>query len=156
MEDLVITDGTDIYVYFEVLRQLRPARVLDVGMFLKRIGAVSREAMSCRLPEGLRLDGIDAMPERRIPIYDRIYDHIYEDVDGWIRDAGKAYDAAVLIGHGKWLPRERRERLWEAFSGRVQHVLTDLTDAGWVYGLAAGCANECLRVDDRQYVLFHL
>lgn len=155
MKDMIITNGTDIYVYFEVLHQLQPERVLDVGMFLKRIGAVSRAAMSCELPGGLVLDGIDAMPER-IPVYGKIYDHIYENMDVWMQKSAADFDVAVMLDYGKWLPSAQRDRLWEALRGRAKHVLTDLSDADWVYGLAAHHANEGIRVDDRQYALFHL
>ena len=35
----------DIYIFFETMKQLEPHSILDIGMFFKRIGAVSRNAM---------------------------------------------------------------------------------------------------------------
>lgn len=73
-----ITSGNDIYFYFEMLRQLSPKRVLDVGMFLKRIGAVSRQAMATELSSQIQLWGVDLFPEVPLPIYEQIYDEVLE------------------------------------------------------------------------------
>ena len=39
----IITDETEIYVYFELIKRMQPGSVLDVGMFLTRIGAALSE-----------------------------------------------------------------------------------------------------------------
>lgn len=74
--DAVITDADEIYTYFEVIRQLSPLRILDVGMMLKRMGTVSRQAMHCEISQAVRLDGVDFYPEAELPIYHAVYDHI--------------------------------------------------------------------------------
>lgn len=73
-----VTDENDIYVYFEVIRQLQPSSVLDFGMMLKRMGALSRQAMNCRIPQNIRLDGVDLYPYIELPIYQIVYDNIYD------------------------------------------------------------------------------
>lgn len=72
-----VTDENDIYIYFEVIKRIQPACILDVGMMLKRIGALSRQAMSCSIPQEVRLDGVDLYSDIELPIYQVIYDHIY-------------------------------------------------------------------------------
>ena len=42
MENYYITNDNDIFVFFEIISQTSPRSILDVGMFLKRIGAVTR------------------------------------------------------------------------------------------------------------------
>ena len=38
----MITDKDVMYIYSEVINQMEPRKILDVGMFYKAIGAVSR------------------------------------------------------------------------------------------------------------------
>lgn len=90
----VVTDQDEIYTYFEVIRQLSPACILDVGMMLKRMGAVSRQAMHCVIPQNVRLDGVDFYPEVELPIYHGIYDHIY--LDSCLPE--DVYDLSVCLG----------------------------------------------------------
>ena len=56
---MILKNENDIYIYFETIAQLEPKTILDVGMFLKRIGSVSRKAMDGGVPEDVRLDGVD-------------------------------------------------------------------------------------------------
>ncbi len=56
---MILKNENDIYMYFETIEQLAPQRVLDIGMFLKRIGSVSRKVMDREVPAEVCLDGID-------------------------------------------------------------------------------------------------
>lgn len=87
-----ITDKNDIFVFFEVIRLGQPERMLDIGMFLKRIGAVSRNVKDFEIPKTTILDAYTLTPEREINIYKTIYDNIY------IKDFPKVeYDLVTLI-----------------------------------------------------------
>lgn len=90
----VVTDSDEIYTYFEVIRQFSPARILDVGMMLKRMGAVSRQAMHCAIPQAVQLDGVDLYPQVELPIYQAIYDHIFSEMQ--LPDGG--YDLSICLG----------------------------------------------------------
>lgn len=112
-----IVNQNDVYLYFEIIRQLKPERVIDAGMFLKRIGAVSRQAMNVEIGEDVELCGVDAMPECSAAVYDVIYDKVWnvsnflskiEDAESWKKPkkadelkpeaaAEKAYDIAFML-----------------------------------------------------------
>ena len=89
----VITDENDIYIYFELIRILQPASILDVGMALKRMGAISRQAMHCEIPRDALLDGIDWQPEIDFPVYHKVYSNIYT-MDQFPE---QKYDLAILL-----------------------------------------------------------
>lgn len=88
-----VTDENDIYIYFEVIKRVQPSYVLDFGMMLKRIGALSRQAMSCRISQDVSLDGVDLYSDIKLPIYQVIYDQIYcvENLPD------KKYDLAIAL-----------------------------------------------------------
>ncbi len=75
--DKCIVNQNAVYLYFEIVRQIKPERIIDVGMFLKRIGAVSRQAMGMEIGRNVELCGIDAMPECSAGVYGTIYDRIW-------------------------------------------------------------------------------
>lgn len=77
MRDIMIRRANDAYIFLEVIDQLEPASVLDVGMFMKRAGFVARQVMDKELPRGIRLDGVDFFPEVSLPIWQGIYDHVF-------------------------------------------------------------------------------
>ncbi len=91
-EGYCITDKTDIFVYFEIIRQTGAKSVLDVGAFLKRIGAVSRCVGDIELPEELTLDAVDIIDAPKLPVYKTIYDDIYDALP-----SGKRYDLIMLM-----------------------------------------------------------
>lgn len=55
---MMITDRNDIYLYFEWIKQTKPVNILDFGIFLQRIGAVSRQVMNCEIPKDIVLEGV--------------------------------------------------------------------------------------------------
>ena len=65
---MILKNENSIYMFYEAIEQLEPEKILDVGMFLKRTGAVSRKVMSRDIPEDRQLTGIDFFPELTFPV----------------------------------------------------------------------------------------
>ncbi|MGN0342148.1 MAG: DUF4422 domain-containing protein [Roseburia sp.] len=107
----MITKENDIYLYFEIIRQLRPASVLDVGMFLSRIGAVSRQAMGCEVPEMVILDGVRTEESVCLPVYEGIYGRIYPAGETWMQSE-TVYDVGVVL-HTSMKNACRQQAIWE-------------------------------------------
>lgn len=147
----IITDGNDIYVYFELIRQINPANILDVGMFLKRIGAVARQAMNCEVPRQICLEGIDLFPQIKIPIYRGIYNEIYELEAIDARLSTRHYDLAVLLRVNEWLTGEK-QGVWEYLVKHSRCILADTDDPEFVQFVLANCRCEALNIEDKQYV----
>lgn len=144
----VVTDEDEIFTYFEVIRQLSPARILDVGMMLKRMGAVSRQAMHCAVPESARLDGVDFYPEVELPIYQTIYNHIY--IATQLPD--EFYNLSVCLGctAQQWIfSRQNLEYLFTHSSA----ILLDAGAGTAVDYFKICCACQLLRSGERAFVL---
>ena len=95
---MILRNENDIYIYFETIEQLEPQNILDVGMFLKRIGRVSRKAMDREVLPDIRLDGIDFFPERAFAVWEQIYDSIISVQSFLECKRQETYDLAVLLG----------------------------------------------------------
>ena len=93
-KDYCITDKTDIFVFFEIIRQTGAESVLDAGMFLKRIGAVSRRVGDIEIDVTLTLDGLDMRGAPKLPVYGTIYNNIFE---GESMLKGRRYDLAICM-----------------------------------------------------------
>lgn len=63
-------------IYFSVINDIMPETVLDIGMFLKRNGSVSRASGGLSIKNQIILDGVDVMPSINLGVYKTIYDHI--------------------------------------------------------------------------------
>ena len=50
-KNIVISDENMNYIFFQVINRIEAKRVLDVGMFLKRTGSVSRGMMDEKISE---------------------------------------------------------------------------------------------------------
>lgn len=77
MKKYEITNSNDIYVFFEVISEAQAETILDVGMFLKRIGAVSRQAKSGEIDSEYLLDALDSKDAPNIPVFNNIYNNTY-------------------------------------------------------------------------------
>lgn len=95
MKKLTITDETDMFVYFEIVKMINPKSIIDIGAFLMRIGAISRQVMSAEISADIELDAITTQKESMPLVYNRIYDEIYEVKD--ISKLKKKYDFAYML-----------------------------------------------------------
>lgn len=124
-----IVEENEVYFYFEMLNNIGGKRILDAGMFLKRIGAVSRQAMDCEIPESVQLYGIDLFPETGMAVYRNIYDEILtgEQFFGQPRMAWKHhhFDTAVLLETEACLSEEESGILWNYVLQNAESVMAD-------------------------------
>lgn len=91
-----ITNQNDIYLYFEAIRQMKAKSVLDIGMTLKRCGAVCRQVADSAIEPAVHLCGIDLDPETTPPVYHSIYQEILAQESLFKKTTGH-YDLAVLL-----------------------------------------------------------
>lgn len=126
-----ITDKDEIYIYFEMLKRMQPKSVLDIGMFLKRIGAISRQAVSMRIPEEVFLYGIDFFSEVRLPVYEKVYNGIlskdlfFENCEVLVGTEEEKFDMAVLLHIEEYLNPNELRQLGEVIAHLAKGVLTD-------------------------------
>lgn len=153
----MITDGTDIYFYFEVIRQLAPMSVLDIGMFLKRIGAVARQAVSCELSRDILLFGIDFFPEVRLAVYEKIYNGILLknqllENSELLQGMEEKFDLAVLIGVAEFLDDEEENQLVKILKFITCGCVADWAAGDRLMQRIPEAEYTPLWVDDRPYV----
>jgi hypothetical protein len=150
---ILITDDNDMYIYLKMIEQLQPQSVLDVGLFLQRIGAVSRQLMSCEIPADIYLDGIDLFG-CTLPVYRRIYNQI-QSFPSFDFAAEQVYDLAMLIHVNEWLRPEDRQFFWESLSSHARAILADADDPDFLSYAAENCRSEILTLDQKQYALVY-
>jgi len=122
---MVLTKKNDIYVYFEVIRQLEPERILDIGMFLKRIGSVSRQVMEdCAISEQVILDGVDFWTEIDFPIWRTIYNHIINDIQ-LVDNLAERYDLAILFGTKELTKKVNLVNIVKHIERNTRYLLVD-------------------------------
>ena len=108
---MILKNENDIYIYFETIEQLEPGNILDVGMFLKRIGSVSRKVMSREIPAYIQLDGVDFFPETSFQIWEKIYDSI-TDVSALYQKQDFEAVSEKAAKHTRYLLADRNLKQW--------------------------------------------
>lgn len=130
-----ITNQNDIYMYFEIINQLEPSKVLDIGMFLKRIGAVSRQCMNCGIDREIILDGIELMGDISLPIYSTVYDNV-TDGNEFIKnirnqsgnlDIGKKYDLTYNIRTEEFFELSEEQLIWSWLEKHTKYAVVEQT-----------------------------
>lgn len=160
-----IVNQNDMYLYFEIINQLEAKSVIDIGMFLKRIGAVSRQVKDLSLPDNIVIDGIDYMSDMPVKIYERIYNNIGDGRDFAINQNAsnkfwdRKYDLAFLLRMKPMLNVKNEEnngdKIWKWLLGHVRFAVIDgSTDK--VCGLAKNALTRELNVGNDTYSLVSL
>lgn len=143
----VTTDADEMFVYFEVIRQLHPNCVLDYGMLLKRMGAITRQAVHCTIQKETRLEGVDICPQIQLPIYHTIYDQIYPAA----QLPQKSYDLAIFLGQANPVDGTVLDYL----SAHASVILFDADIAEITNYFTKRFSCQSLSVDHRTFGLAH-
>lgn len=124
---MIIRNRNYIYTYFHIIKELQPLSVLDIGMFLKRVGSVSRQMMNCEISWDIRLDGIDFFPELQLPAWETIYNEIYTETSFWAGDGISAYELGIFLGSDTLMLNNRNslKKMLLQVSNKVSWFLTD-------------------------------
>lgn len=150
---MILKNENDIYIYFETIKQLEPQNVLDVGMFLKRIGSVSRKVMSREIPAYIRLNGVDFFPETSFPVWEKIYDSI-TDVPAFLESRrGAEYDLAFFLGTEALYQKQDFEEVSQKAAKCTRYLLADRNLKQWNKILPDEKIKE-LNLEEKKYYLF--
>ena len=79
ISEKLITNQNDIYIFFEIIKQIEPKSIIDLGMFLKRIGNISRQTANEEISGAVRMDAVDYLGDLQVPVYERVYNNIYNE-----------------------------------------------------------------------------
>lgn len=102
----MVRDKNIMYIFCEVINQLEPESILDIGMFFKSIGGVSRQILGIEISDSIYITGVDTDKTNGLNVYSRVYNKIiskngiredkqrcYQDINQQV----KKYDLAILL-----------------------------------------------------------
>lgn len=128
-KDNVLVEIDDISVYYNVINMISPETILDIGMFLKRIGAVSRRNLNVGIENNVILDGVDYMLDLYIPVMTKIYDNVFlvpEFTSLMLREKLRKYDLVVLLNPESGMAADLERSIWNNISQKAKYILTNL------------------------------
>lgn len=147
----MITDKDVMYIYSEIVNQMEPEKILDVGMFYKSIGAVSRRILEVEVPEECYITGVKTDDISGLKVYESIYDEIFkaEDIDIVIEKCRcDEYKLTILLSD--MIPNEIKELLFKKVSKVSRYLLIYDTDRQY---LPDNCNETAVRADNACCVL---
>ena len=147
---MYITDENDIYTYLHVINDIKPKSVIDIGMFLKRIGAISRQARNVSIDETIKLDALDVLKTPPVAVYETVYDAIYDE--NILQEMPK-YDLAMVLCLEQHMSAKTYEAIWKWTARNVKYALTDDTKI-WTKGFFSQIKDvRTVSVDEQCYSL---
>lgn len=72
----MIKNNNIMYIFCEVINQLEPESILDVGMFYKSIGGVSRQILNADISRSIYITGVRTDKKDNLNVYNKVYDDI--------------------------------------------------------------------------------
>lgn len=156
-QQMIISDDNDIYLYFEMVKRTKPQTILDIGMFLQRIGSVSRQAMNCSVPERVYLTGI-SVDETIFPCMKQVYDSIYplEKIDEitWMNKGDESFDLTFFLHVNEYIYGDRHV-LWNWIIKHSQLTVSDGNDKEFERYVRRTTECEDVLIDGVRYILVH-
>lgn len=131
MKDYILKDCNDLFTYYEVINQMEAKCILDVGMFLKRVGSLTRNTVGECLPENAFLFGVDFAPEKEFPVWKHIYNRIQKISDFLEEPSDMIYEIGVFLGMKGLLQENVLKELINKVRDSVEYVLIDDTVEEW-------------------------
>lgn len=154
-----LVDSETILSYLQVIIDIEPQKILDIGMLLKRIGAISRNIGNVEIDENILMDGVDIMPEVDAGVYSVIYDHIFTIKDFLYRidstNKTGRYDLTVAYGLADFINSKESEgneiiRKIITFSqNSSRYLLTDSDTFYLVYDYLGECRWKTIELGDK-------
>ena len=141
-KELTLSDD-DIFLYFEIISEIEPESVLDVGSFLETIGAVSRSAKGLFVPEDVRLDTVLIDNTEILPVYHGIYNHIYKNS----MEIDCSYELAIV------LRREPSDLPLQWIFNNSRYILADCDTFGKMDGFRDNGETLEIFSGDSKYIL---
>lgn len=126
----MVRDKNIMYIFCEVINQLESESILDIGMFFKSIGGVSRQILGIEISDSIYITGVDTDKTNGLNVYSRVYNKIiskngicedkqrcYQDINQKV----KKYDLAILlsdlVGNGD------KEQLIKNIENKARYML---------------------------------
>lgn len=132
MDDaMILKNENAIYMYYEVMEQLEPKSVLDMGMFLKRVGSVSRKIMNREIDKDIWLEGVDFFPEISFPVWENVYDSMTDAETYFSKGDHNRYDLTIVFGKSAFAEKIPFENIVEQVSQTTKYVLVDELAQEW-------------------------
>lgn len=135
-----IINRDTMFIYFEMIKQTGAKSILDAGMFLKRIGAVARQAVDCEISAQACICGVDFFPEADLPIYEMIYDQILslnqfmDCTEPFTEMEGKQFDVAFMLEVFSMLREPQLEKFAAYFLQKASGIVADTQMGDWLTG----------------------
>lgn len=139
---MILHDADRLYIYTELIKQIEPNSILDIGMFMKRYGAISRQVITAEIPKDVWFVGVDYMPEVDIPIYHEIYDEILEMDEVMKQYADQKFELIYALDLEKKFSRDEQKKIWNWMRTHAVHIVTNQTNLAMLGVLIAGKSVE--------------
>ena len=150
MEKMILTSETDMYAFFEIIDRTEAENILDVGMFLKRIGAVSRQVKDKEIPLEKKMTGVDFFSSTDCPVWNTIYDSIYRSNEFFLPKNNQTYELAMMLQLEHCVDRKESVQMWNWLATHVSYIMTDW-NVEEIRKLAKFKADTEITIDNKSY-----
>jgi hypothetical protein len=125
----MIINKDTMYTFCEIIRQLEPDKLLDIGLFYKAIGGVARNILDFDIPESCYITGVTSEDISKLGIYNTIYNRIIDN-NKLIECGYKEYRLAIMLSDS--VSEEDKPGLMAASLQAADYILLYKTDVKYL------------------------
>lgn len=124
----MILNKNTMYIYYEVINQLEPECVIDIGLFYKSIGGVSRLILNEEVSKKCYLLGVCTDSIEGLDIYNNIYNKIVAENKFYAlcQSSSKRYKLAIMLSDS--IPQDKKCEFIKITSQISSYILALYTD----------------------------
>lgn len=119
--EYAVTDKKLVFFYFKSLQGTENRSVIDIGMFLKRMGSLSRSALDLTIPAETALLGVDSPYAPSFPVYEKLYDRVIPS----FKALRERFSIGIILAPDMLYSKEEQKDLFLWCAGWCDKTLTD-------------------------------
>lgn len=123
-----INNTNDIYVYFELTRMYKARSILDIGMFLARSGALSRQVKDAAISPDIFLCGIPLYLDI-LPVHTKMYD-CTASLEELLSDNDVFFDIVYALDIDQNFWNENKDKLIPFLVSHTSRIILNDTSEG--------------------------
>lgn len=153
MQTIFCNNKIYLKYYFEIIKQVHPESILDVGMLLKRYGMICRQAGEYEIDSKVNITGIDYLADYEVGVFDHIYNQIITQEELLNGSYKQNPDLVFFLDPSLFFSIEEQKIIWQWVIRHARYVVTNSRDENFV---TQELGKKTLQMEDVRLTLYKI
>lgn len=132
MQTIFCNSNSYLNCYIEIIRQICPESILDIGMLMKRYGMLCRQVGEYEIDSKANITGIDYLADYKVGVFDHIYNQIITQKELLNGSYKQNPDLVFFLDPSLFFLIEEQKIIWQWVINHARYVVTNSKDENFV------------------------